>query len=132
MNDKELKVKVLVGDEVFKVCPKCSDKHNGTCEYCGWRGCLWAYCDIEPHIYGDGSGNNHAWQLVKRKVTEQSFIHINEEWNIAYFATVEEGLQAISEFNEICKIEDRKERYNKFCEWYKGRKQEFNFRRAEQ
>ena len=129
MKDKELKVKVLIGDEVYKICPKCNDNHNGTCEHCAWRGCIWSYCDIEPRIYSDGNGNKKAWQMVKRKVTEQSFVHINEEWGVSYFATIENGLKAIEEFNDICKIEDRQERCSAFLRWRDSRKQCSGFRR---
>ena len=43
-----------VGDTVYKICPKCNDKHNGSCENCAWRGCI-SYCGCDVFgLWSDG------------------------------------------------------------------------------
>lgn len=27
-----------VGDTVYRICPKCNPKHDGSCEHCAWKG----------------------------------------------------------------------------------------------
>lgn len=43
-----------VGDTVYKICPKCNDRHNGSCENCAWRGCItFEGCSVFG-LWGDG------------------------------------------------------------------------------
>lgn len=36
-----------IGETVYKICPKCNDRHNGSCENCAWRSALFSNgCDI--------------------------------------------------------------------------------------
>jgi hypothetical protein len=123
-----IKLYCKVGQEVYKLCPKCNDRHNGSCKNCAWAGCFGAYCDIEPKIYRDGSGDGKKWQVVKKQVKETSLVHINENWNICYFDNEEKANISIKEFEEICKIEDREERYKAYLKWVKSRQQRTIFR----
>jgi len=36
-----------LGETVYKICPKCNDKHDGSCENCAWRDCP-KPCDVKP------------------------------------------------------------------------------------
>ena len=125
---KTVDVHCFVGEKVFKACPKCNSDHNGSCKHCAWESCIWHYCDIEPHIYDDGSGAKAAWQVVPVVVREVNFVHINEEWNISYFATEKECASAIEEFVAICAIADRHERKVAYDEWYARRKTQCELR----
>lgn len=29
-----------VGDTVYRICPKCNDRHDGSCKNCAWASCL--------------------------------------------------------------------------------------------
>lgn len=118
-----IKINCLIGDTVFKMCPKCNEEHNGTCEHCAWRACIWQYCDIDPHVYDDGSYNKNKKQVVEKVVNERNFIHINKLWNIGYFATRADCEKAINEYEAICAIEDKKTRVAEFEKWYNARKQ---------
>lgn len=124
---KDLKVNCLIGDIVYKICPRCNDRHNGTCENCAWSGCIWNYCSIDVKIYEDGSFINNPLQVVKRRVRENDFIHINEQFNVTYFASEEEALKAIAEYDAIRNIEDSNDRYNEFVRWTEGRKSNVSF-----
>jgi len=124
---KNLKVNCLIGDIVYKICPKCNDQHNGTCKNCAWSGCIWNYCSIDIRVYEDGSCNKKPLQVVKRCVRENDFIHINEQFNITYFASEEEALKAIAEYDKIRSIEDNHERYNEFIRWEGKRRTDVNF-----
>lgn len=124
---KDLKVNCLIGDIVYKICPRCNDRHNGTCENCAWSGCIWNYCSIDVNIYEDGSCNEKPLQIVKRRVRENDFIHINEQFNVTYFASEEEALKAIAEYDDIRHIEDHNERYNTFIRWAEKRKSGVSF-----
>ena len=43
-----------VGDTVYKICPKCNERHNGNCENCAWRGCIsYDGCSVFG-LWGDG------------------------------------------------------------------------------
>ena len=126
---EQIKVNCLIGDTVYKICPKCNDRHNGTCKNCAWGGCIWNYCTIDPYVWFDGSCNEYPKQVVTIKVNENNFIHINEQWNIGYFATKEDCEKAIAEYEAICAISDRKERKAEFDKWYNSRKTDCCFLR---
>ena len=113
---KQANLNCLIGDTVYKMCPKCNPDHNGTCQNCAWGGC-YGPCNIDPYVYNDGSFNEKKKQVVALKVYERTFIHINEWWNIGYFGTREECEKAIEEFEAICAIENRAERKAKYDEW---------------
>ena len=34
-----------IGETVYKICPKCNDKHDGSCKNCAWEGCIWSGCN---------------------------------------------------------------------------------------
>lgn len=116
-----------IGQTVYKICPKCNEWHNASCEHCAWRGCLGFGCDIGVRVYSDGSHNKHELQIVPRKVIKHNLITILELWNIMYFATEEEANTAREEYCTIRKIEDRHERYKAYKAWEKKRKIHYSF-----
>ena len=116
-----------IGDTVYKICPKCNDLHNGSCEHCAWRGCCVTGCDVGVRVYADGSHNNKELQIVPYKANENNFITILKLWNIMYFKTIEDTKVAMLEYNEIRNIEDRAERYMTYNRWNDNRKFSYSF-----
>lgn len=116
-----------VGETVYKICPKCNDWHNASCEHCAWRGCLGHGCDIGVRVYSDGSYNKHELQIVPRKVTKHNLVTILELWNIMYFATEEDANSAKAEYDAIRKIEDRHKRYKAYKAWEAKREMHYEF-----
>ena len=44
-----------VGDTVYKICPKCNDRHNESCKNCAWAGCIsYDGCSVFG-LWGDGN-----------------------------------------------------------------------------
>lgn len=125
-----INVNCMIGDKVYKICPKCNDRHNGSCKNCAWEGCIWSYCNIEPKIYKDGSFTKSPLQVVQKVVNERNFAHINEEWNIAYFESEQAAQKAIQEYDAISNIENCEERVKSFNEWYQRRKTDVNIERC--
>lgn len=63
------KVRDYIGQTVYRICPKCNDKHNGNCINCAWensmsnRGCT---------VYGlwkDGQFSKENSQIIETKLT---------------------------------------------------------------
>lgn len=119
---KSIQIPVKVGQKVFKICPKCNDRHNGSCKDCEWSGAIWHYCHIDVMVYDDGSFNEHKNQIVPMFVTEHNLFHIIDEWNITYFDNIKEIERAIKEYEQIIEITDRCERVKQFKEWCCKRK----------
>jgi hypothetical protein len=116
-----------VGQTVYKICPKCNDRHDGSCNHCAWSGCHMTGCDIGVRVYSDGSCGDKPLQIVPRKVTKNNFVTTLEYWNLMYFATEDKARTAMSEYDTIRKIEDRNERYAAYKEWEKARACTFPF-----
>lgn len=109
-----------IGDTVYKICPKCSQNHNGSCQNCAWVGCAGG-CDVGVGVWGDGSFNELRLQIVEKKIWESGFVKIVNLWNIQYFATKEEAEIALKEYDFIRKISDRKERKKQYDLWEEKR-----------
>lgn len=110
----------LVGDFIYKICPKCSEWHNGTCEHCAWRGCFGA-CTIGVHVWSDGSYNKHPLQIVKKRVSATSLVEVLDHWNIMFFETEEAAKIALEEYDKIRNMQDRKARVAAYRKWEKRR-----------
>ena len=111
----------LIGDTVYKICPKCDDDHNGSCKHCAWAGCSVTGCDVGVWIYSDGSHNEHPLQLVPVKVYANNLCNTLEYWNIMFFETKELAEIAMYQYDEIRKTENREERVEKFKAWVEAR-----------
>lgn len=115
---KIIKFPVWVGDTVYKICPKCNDKHNGSCKNCAWSDAIQSYgCDIGPEMYPDGSGLDKTMQIVKKEVTEQNLFTICELFGIQYFESIKDAKEAMNEFARIRDIQDKDERIRQFNEF---------------
>lgn len=125
---QKLQVNCLIGDTVYKICPKCNPDHNGTCKNCAWQDCCLP-CTRGTYIYNDGSFTKNKKQVVEKKVYEEEFVYINKLWNIDFFATREDCEKAIKEYEAICAISDNKERKAEYDKWYNSRKTSVCFER---
>lgn len=108
---------VLVGETVYKICPKCNDRHVNNCEHCAWSGCFPHGCDVGVGVYQSGSYENHTKQIIEKRVSEYNFFTVVKLWGIMYFDSRKSAEHALSEYNSICAIQDGKERYNAYVEW---------------
>lgn len=117
----------IVGETVYKICPKCNKDHNGSCERCAWRGCHMTGCDVGVRVWFDGSHEEHDLQIVPYKVTEHRFVTIIKYWNIMFFATAEEAETAKAEYDTIRKIENRHKRYEAYQAWETMREKHYSF-----
>ncbi len=116
-----------IKDTVFKICPKCNPSHQGTCKNCAWGSALFSgACDVGNRIYPDGSGEErgrkNTLQVVEVIVRNNTIADIYDMWNTMYFPTAEEAQAAITEFKEICMIDDREKRFQEYISWHKRRK----------
>lgn len=117
---KEIVLPCLVGDFVYKICPKCNEQHNGTCEHCAWRYCC-GPCTVGVRVYGDGSYNKHPLQIVRKRVSSSSLVEFLDYWNIMFFATEKAAKIALEEYDQIRNIQDRDARVAAYNEWEKRR-----------
>lgn len=116
---KTMNFPVWLDDPVWKICPKCNDRHDGSCEHCAWGPSLMPYgCDIGVRIYPDGSFTNGPLQVIKAKVTKRNLLTVCNNFGTVYFATKEVAEAAMQAYDNIRKIVDRKERYNAFVDWH--------------
>ena len=74
--ERTVKLPVWLNDTVYKICPKCSPKHNGTCENCAWSSCKHYGCDIGVGVYPDGSYHKSELQVVPVFVNIANFFCI--------------------------------------------------------
>lgn len=125
---KTITLNCCIGDLVYKICPKCNDNHNGTCEHCAWEGCALP-CSVTNNIYQDGSFNTKPMQVVQLRVNQYNFIYINETWNVHHFGTKIAAEQAIREFKLITEIDDKISRYGTYVEWVRDRDTKIDFNR---
>lgn len=115
---KIMKFPIWIGDVVFKICPKCNERHNGSCMHCAWSNAIQSYgCDIGPKMYPDGSGLDKTMQIVKKVVTDKNLFTICELFGIQYFESEDDAKAAIMEFEVIRRIPDKNERIRRFEEF---------------
>lgn len=122
----------LVGDMVYKICPKCNENHNGSCKHCAWAGCHVTGCDIGVRIYGDGSYNKHELQIVPVKVNRNNLFNTLEYWNIMFFETESLAKIAMRQYDAIRKMENKEERIEKFKSWVEARDAKISLERKEE
>ena len=113
-----------IGQEIYKICPKCNENHNGTCKHCAWAGCFTAGCDVGVRIYSDGSFGDYKLQIRPYKVTEYNFFTVKNNWNTMFFATQDEAEKALKEYDEIRKIANRDERIKRYDIWVEMKRSE--------
>lgn len=83
-----------VGDTVYRICPKCSDSHNGSCQGCAWEN---TYSQRGCWVYGGDVDNNAKRQIVPYKVSWGYIPNLMENIGKIVFLTREEAEQKLQE-----------------------------------
>lgn len=67
--DKAVELPCKVGDVVYRICPKCNDKHDGSCNNCAWASCITnCGCDVFG-LWDDGQYPVHNCIIVPYRVS---------------------------------------------------------------
>lgn len=92
--EKEGRLLILsckVGDTVYRICPKCNDKHNGSCENCAWRNSLTLHgCQVFG-MWSDGQYPPEKCTIVPMKVVWNSLPTVIENLGKRIFLTYEDA-----------------------------------------
>lgn len=86
-----VKLPCNVGDIIYRICPKCNDKHNCSCENCAWRGSLSNHgCDVYG-LWRDGQFPASECHVVPYKVSWNYIPNLLEHFGKTVFLTKEEA-----------------------------------------
>lgn len=86
-----------VGDTVYRICPKCNDKHDGSCENCAWRSCM-TNCGCTTYgLWGDGQYPPDECTIVPYKVFWNYIPNMIEKFGKTVFLTREDAERALKE-----------------------------------
>lgn len=89
-----------VGDTVYKICPKCNDKHNGSCENCAWRGCI-SYCGCDVFgLWGDGKYPPERCTIVPYTMNWRFIPVVLKHIGTKVFLTCEEAKKRLEELKK--------------------------------
>lgn len=106
-----------IGETVYKICPKCNDKHDGSCKNCAWEGCIWNGCNVGVGVFPDGSRNTGKLQIVEMKVGDRNLLTVCEYFGTMYYGSREDAEKGLAEYEKIRNIEDKDERINAYLKW---------------
>ena len=89
-----------IGEIVYKICPKCNDRHNGSCENCAWRNASFLYgCDVFG-LWGDGQYPADKCTIVPFYITFNRIPTIAHQLGKKCFFSREEAEKALAERRE--------------------------------
>lgn len=95
-----IRLPVKVGDTVYRICPKCNDKHDSSCENCAWCRCSAARgCDVYG-LWDDGQYPPDKCTIVPYKVTWNYIPNLMEHYGKTVFLTKEEADEALKKMKE--------------------------------
>ena len=84
-----------VGDTVYRICPKCNDKHDGSCENCAWRSSM-TNCGCTTYgLWGDGQYPPDECTIVPYKVFWNYIPNMIEKFGKTVFLTREDAERAL-------------------------------------
>lgn len=90
-----LKLPCKVGDTVYRICPKCNDKHDESCENCAWRYAVAANgCDVYG-LWSDGQFPAVKCTIVPYRVTWNYIPDLIKHYNKTVFITRAEAEEAL-------------------------------------
>ena len=75
---------------VYRICPKCSDNHEGNCRHCAWQ-----FCRKPCTTYGlwdDGNWPADKCQIIEVTLTWEWFPDFVKHLNTKTFLTKEDAL----------------------------------------
>lgn len=86
-----VKLPCQIGETVYRICPKCNDKHNQSCENCAWR---FSLAHNGCNVYGLWSDGQYAateCHVVPYKVSWNYIPNLLEHLGKTVFLTKEEA-----------------------------------------
>ena len=87
-----------VGDTVYRICPKCNDKHNGSCSGCAWENSATAHgCQVYGNV---GTNTLLGCQIVPYKVSWEYLPSLMENLGKTVFLTRKEAEQKLKEIQK--------------------------------
>lgn len=115
---------IVFGSPIYKICPKCSSVHNGSCRMCAWQGTM-RVCDVGVAVRIDGSRHEGPLQVTQQRFGYYMDHSIYALWNIQYFPTREAAEEALAEYEQIRNLEPRAARLAAYNEWYDRRRSKY-------
>lgn len=86
-----------VGDKVYRICPKCNNSHDGSCDNCAWQGTGGVSgCNVFG-LWGDGSYDAHHCTIVPWVANYYRMPTIVKKLGTRIFLTREEAEAALKE-----------------------------------
>ena len=80
-----------IGECVYKICPKCNERHDGSCANCAWNSAVFSNgCNVFG-LWGDGQYPPEKCTIVPFKVIWNSIPTIAGQFNKKCFFTKEEA-----------------------------------------
>lgn len=86
-----------VGDTVYRICPKCSDRHNGSCTGCAWENSAGANWCL---VYGQAGDKAMKCQIVPYKVSWAYIPSLMEDIGKTVFLTRKEAEEKLEELQK--------------------------------
>lgn len=93
-------IKMLVdhiGENVYRICPKCSDRHNESCKNCAWSSALFSQGCTVFGLWGDGQYPPEKCTIVPYELFWNSIPTIANQLGKKCFFTKEEAEAALAE-----------------------------------
>lgn len=82
-------IQKYIGQKVYRICPKCNDRHNGNCEHCAWRMCS-RPCTTYG-LWSDGQYPKEQCQILEVTLTWAYIPDFLEHLGDKTFFTLEEA-----------------------------------------
>ncbi len=76
---------------MYRICPKCNDRHNGSCKNCAWSGCFSDCGCIVYGLWSDGQYPPESCTIVPYKVKWNYIPDLLEHFGETVFLTHEEA-----------------------------------------
>ncbi len=93
-----LRLPCRVGETVYRICPKCNDKHNGSCSGCAWENSATAHgCQVYGNV---GTKTLMGCQIVPYKVSWEYLPSLMEDLGKTVFLTRKEAEQKLEEIQK--------------------------------
>jgi hypothetical protein len=85
-----------IGEYVHKICPKCNDRHDGSCDNCAWKSaCFQNGCSVFG-LWGDGQYPPDQCTIVPFKIHWNSIPTIAKQLGKKCFFTKEQAEAALA------------------------------------
>ena len=100
-----VQLQCAIGDTVYRICPKCSDTHNGSCSGCAWLSAVGNRgCDIYG-LWKDGQYPPEKCHIVPYKVAWNYIPNLMEHIGKTVFLTEKEAEDALAKAKAALKAD---------------------------